>query len=169
VGVHKTEGFSKSAKKMTLNSETSEGIRIAGVCACVRACVRGSSYNSCQNNAIAILSIFIATSFCEMAQYLLKLPGVKSILSNRLCCQDSLEQFFGKQRQQGGTNDNPNIQQFENNTSTLRIANSFTLASFHGNCSRSQQAKKHECPSNISVGKLTDLPLPKRIRKGMQA
>jgi len=117
---------------------------------------------------LAILSILIATSFCEMAQYLLKLPGVKSVLSNRLCCQDSLEQFFGKQCQQGGTKDNPNVQQFVNNTSTLRIANSFTLTPFHGNCGQSHQAKKYECPGNISVGKLTDLSLPKRIRKGMQ-
>ena len=46
-------------------------------------------------------------SFYEMAQYLLQLPGVESALSNRLCCQDLLENFFSKQRQ--ATNNNPNV------------------------------------------------------------
>ena len=52
------------------------------------------------------IAIVIMKSLCEMAQYLLQMPGVNSVLSNRLCCQDLLEQFFCKQRQQRATNDN---------------------------------------------------------------
>ena len=97
-----------------------------------------------------------------MAQYLLKYPGVKNIISNRLCCQDQLEQFFGKQRQRGATNDNPNIQQFENNTSTLIIANSLDLSPFHGNCGQKSQERKR--PGDISVSQ-ENVPLPKRTRQ----
>ena len=95
-----------------------------------------------------------------MAKYLLQLPGVKSVLSNRLCCQDQLEQFFGKQRQRGGTNDNPNITQFENNTSAIRVADSVVLSSSHGNCQRRTKRSK---PGDISVSNENE-PLPKRPR-----
>ena len=100
-----------------------------------------------------------------MAKYLLKLPWVKSVLSNQLCCQDQLEQFFGKQRQRGGTNDNPNINQFENNTSAIRVADSVVLAPSHGNCCRSQGNKhKRISPGDTSITDDENKPLPKRTR-----
>ena len=96
-----------------------------------------------------------------MAQYLLQLPGVDSLLSNRLCCQDLLEQFFGKQRQRGATNDNPNVQQFECNTSAIQVASSIALAPVHGNC-RGTNSKKR--PGELHVASELELPLPKRPR-----
>ena len=99
-------------------------------------------------------------SFCEMSRYLLHLPEVKSVLSNRLCCQDLLEQFFGKQRQQGGTNDNPNVRQFEYNTSALRVINSVAFAPVRGNCGR---FKRKERPGDLAVDK-ENTPIPKRPR-----
>ena len=95
-----------------------------------------------------------------MAKYLLELPGVKAVLSNRLCCQDQVKQFFGKQRQRGGTNDNPNISQFENNTSTIRIADSVIKSSSHENCNRSQRSK----PGDLLITSNENEPLPKRPR-----
>ena len=44
-------------------------------------------------------------------------------LSNNLC-QDSLENFFGCQRQRGVTSENPTVQDFFNNTQALRVVNS---------------------------------------------
>jgi hypothetical protein len=102
----------------------------------------------------------LVKSFCEMSRYLLKLPEVKSVLSNRLCCQDLLEQFFGKQRQQGGTNDNPTVRQFEYNTSALRVVNSVALAPVRGNCGRFKPKKR---PGDLSVDQ-ENTPLPKRSR-----
>ena len=144
-------GFSEGEKvMMTLSRETSEGIRIAG---------NYIVHNSCL--LCLFYTMFTVKSFCEMAQYLLQLPGVDSLLSNRLCCQDLLEQFFGKQRQRGATNDNPNIQQFECNTSAIRVASSIALAPVRGNC-RGTNSKKR--PGELYVASELELPLPKRPR-----
>ena len=43
-----------------------------------------------------------------------------AFLSNNLC-QDPLENFFGCQRQRGGTSDNPTLHEFYNNTQALRV------------------------------------------------
>lgn len=66
---------------------------------------------------------FAAKSFVEMVRYLFTMPDVKAFLSRRIC-QDPLEQFFGCQRQRGGTHDNPNAQEFLRNTQALRVVNS---------------------------------------------
>ena len=134
------------------------------------SCMYGYNYiiivlHVCYYNLLLMPNVYpLVTSFCEMTKYLLKLPGVKSVLSNRLCCQDLLEQFFGKQRQRGGTNDNPNINQFLNNTSAIRVADSVVVAPSRGNCCRSQGKKrKHISPGDISVTNENE-PLPKRTR-----
>ena len=49
-------------------------------------------------------------------------------------CQDPLENFFGCQRQRGGTSDNPNVQEFLTNTGALRVVNSFCRGPATGNC-----------------------------------
>ena len=133
---------------MTLSRETSEGIRIA------------DSFRIFPLYAFSI-SILIVKSFCEMAQHLQQLPGVESVLSNRLCCQDLFEQFFGKQHQRGATNDNPNVQQFESNTSAIRVASSIALAPVRGNC-RGTNSKKR--PGELQVVSELNFPLPKRPR-----
>ena len=48
--------------------------------------------------------------------------------------QDPLENFFGCQRQRGGTNDNPTVQEYYSNTQALRIVNSFCRDPVRGNC-----------------------------------
>lgn len=84
-----------------------------------------------------ILLFFIAKSFIELLQYLFSLPDVKdnhlAFLSNHLC-QDPLESFFGQQRQRGRTGDNPNVQEFLNNTAALRVVNGFCRGPTTGNC-----------------------------------
>ena len=51
-------------------------------------------------------------SFIGLVKYLFTLPVINdkklAFLSNNLC-QDPLKQFFGCQRQRGGTSDNPNV------------------------------------------------------------
>ena len=75
-------------------------------------------------------------SFVELVRYLFSLPSVKSkklaFLSQNIC-QDPLENFFGTQRQRGGTSDNPNVLEFYNNTGALRVVNSFCRPISTGN------------------------------------
>ena len=94
----------------------------------------------------------LVNSFTEVAKFLLKIPGVKFLLSERFC-QDPLEAFFGNQRAKGGRNDNPNVEQFCNSTVSLRVQGSAALAPIRGNCKRQT--------STITVD---ETPLPKRAR-----
>ena len=95
-------------------------------------------------------------SFIEMVQYLLSLPGVQYILSEKLC-QDPIEAFFGKQRAAGGRSDNPTVQQFCQNTVSLRVQGLTAIESIRGNC-----GKRERCASDADS--LSD-PLPKCPRR----
>ncbi len=74
-------------------------------------------------------------SFVGLVRYLFSLPDVKdnrlAFLSQNIC-QDPLEKFCGCQRR-GGTSDNPNAQEFYNNTGALRVINSFCRGPAKGN------------------------------------
>ena len=74
-------------------------------------------------------------SMVELIPFLLKVKGVKYVLTEKFC-QDPLESFFGKQRIKGGSNDNPNVATFLKNTSSLRFgcteANERKLSSWKG-------------------------------------
>jgi len=72
-------------------------------------------------------------SFLELVSYIFSQPGVTSFLSQRLC-QDTIEKFFGCQRQRGGTNENPTVPEFNKNTQALRVVNSFYRHNASGNC-----------------------------------
>lgn len=72
-------------------------------------------------------------SFVALVRYLFTLPGVKVFLSERVS-QDPLEKFFGCQRQRGGVNENPNVQEFYKNTQALRVVNSVARPAVYGNC-----------------------------------
>ena len=87
-------------------------------------------------------SIYYAgKSFVEMVEYLFKnVPDLNFFLSNRIC-QDTLENFFGQQRQRGKANENPNTAEFIKNTQALRIINS-TCATIRGNCRDSDSKGK---------------------------
>ena len=91
-------------------------------------------------------------SFVEVVRYLFGIPGVKFVLSERFS-QDPLEKYFGYQRQRGGTNENPNVQQMVHNASALRALKSVTLNSVRGNCGRG-----HKRPALI----VDDSPLLKK-------
>ena len=94
-------------------------------------------------------------SFVELVKYIFTIPGVSVFLSNRIC-QDPLEGFFGQQRQRGRVNENPNAEQFYENTRALRVING-ACSQVKGNCRGSNKARK---------GPQVDMtPLPKRRYK----
>lgn len=67
---------------------------------------------------------------------------------------DYAKTFCGKQRQCGGTNENPHMKQFLDNTAALRVMNSVALDAVRGNVTAQD--------GTIDV---SDTPLPKRRRK----
>ena len=98
------------------------------------------------------MHISTVKSFVEIVQYILKIPGAKFFLSERIS-QDPLENFFGVQRQRGRTGDNPNASQFCKNTQAIRLINS-VCANVKGNCRGRKQ----------SIDMEDNNPLPKRRR-----
>lgn len=94
-----------------------------------------------------------AKSFIEIVQYIFMLPDVESFLSQRLC-QDSLEKFFGCQRQRGRVNDNPNVAEFVKNTQAIHVIGSFCQNPKYGNCQGSNSDQSEE----------VHVSLPKRRR-----
>lgn len=103
-----------------------------------------------------------ALSFIGLVEFLFSRPEIKeqklAFLSNNLC-QDPLEQFFGCQRQRGGTSDNPNVLEFCHNSQALRVVDSFCRGPVRGNC-----RQKRCCHS---VDKENTIPLLKRPRKSL--
>jgi len=81
--------------------------------------------------------VFTVKSFVELVRYIFTIPGVDIFYSNRLC-QDVLENFFGQQRQRGGTHQNPNCVQFTKNMQAFRVINT-TCATVRGNCRKGQE------------------------------
>lgn len=104
----------------------------------------------------ASICIFIVVkSFVEMAKFLLNQPGIEYILSEKFC-QDPLEVFFGKQRAQGGRNDNPTSHQFLKNTVSLRIQATVATDPARGNCRKR--------PLHHDAAEIDETPLPRRKR-----
>ena len=97
-------------------------------------------------------------AFVGMVRYLFSLLEVKNnqlaFLSQNIC-QDPLENFFGCQRQRGGTSDNPSALEYYRNTQALRVVNSFCRGPVKGNCRGGQSSK--------DIGD-ENTPLPKRRR-----
>ena len=76
-------------------------------------------------------------SFVGIVRYLFSLQEVKEnklALLSMAFCQDPLENFFGCQRQRGGTSDHPDLSQFYKNTQALRVINGFCRGPVRGNC-----------------------------------
>lgn len=96
---------------------------------------------------------FPVKSFIQLVQYLFTLPGVTSFLSEKIS-QDPLEKFFGRQRQRGGANENPNVAQFLLGNQALRIINSIDLDITRGNTRGSNRS--------CLPGQENVKPLPKR-------
>ena len=76
-------------------------------------------------------------------------------MSQRLC-QDSLEKFFGCQRQRGRVNDNPNVAEFVKNTQAIRVIGSFCQNPKYGTC----RGNNSEQSEDVHVS----LPKRRRIR-----
>ena len=87
----------------------------------------------------------------EMIPFLLKVKGVKYVLTEKFC-QDPLESFFGKQRMHGGSNDNPTVAAFLKNSASLRVQGSVALKPMRGNCRRGKENRDID---------IDDTPLPK--------
>ena len=102
-----------------------------------------------------MMHAYAVHSFIEMTQFLLAVPGVLYILSEKLC-QDPLESFFGKQRAAGGRSDNPTVRQFCSSTVSIRVQGSAALEPMRGNCASR--------PTSTGLGDSIETPLPKRPR-----
>ena len=87
----------------------------------------------------------IAMSFIGLVKMIFALPEVKgqklAFLSMHLC-QDPLENFFGCQRQRGGTSENPDVNEFSNNTQALRVVNGLCRGPVRGNCRGAKKGGK---------------------------
>ena len=78
-----------------------------------------------------------------MVRYMFSLPEVKDnhlAFLSRNICQDPLENFFGCQRQRGGTSENPSVQEYYRNTQALQVVNSFCRGPVKGNCRGNKSA-----------------------------
>ena len=142
-----SEGFSKAEKnRMLLSTETLLGLRMTGVTIIKTFCMYTSvhlfySSHTCSSQSSSCF--LTAKSFIDLVQYLFSLPEAKqnnlAFLSNNIC-QDPLENFFGSQKQRGGTSDNPNAKEFYKNTAALRVVNSFCRSSARGICRLDSEA-----------------------------
>lgn len=73
-------------------------------------------YHLCLNHSI--YSKCVVKSFTNLGLKLLRLPGVKYLLSE-VFSQDPLERYFSCQHHRGGSSDNPTAQQVPYNAATL--------------------------------------------------
>jgi len=90
----------------------------------------------------------------ELVEYIFTIPGVTVFLSERLS-QDTLENYFGCQRQRGKSHENPNVLQFCDNHQALRVINGTCATVSKGNCRGSK---------NVINWEQENRPLPKRRR-----
>lgn len=63
---------------------------------------------------IVVISV---KSFCELGPNLIKSTGC--YLLSEVFCQDPVERYFSRQRNRGGGNDNPTVEQFQKNANIL--------------------------------------------------
>ena len=98
----------------------------------------------------------------ELTRYLLnKHKGCELFLLSERVSQDTVENYFAKQRARGGRNDNPTIKQCLVNDGALRLQNSQALDPVRGNCS--QKKTLYSDPLE-AVNVALNNPLPKRLR-----
>lgn len=137
-------------ERMLISKETLAGLRMTGI-------ISLQEFDLVFDKPFCFTTYFPVKSFTQLVQYLFALPDheVKSFLSERIS-QDPLEKFFGRQRQRGGVNENPNVSQFLKGNQALRVINSIDLDITMGNTWGSN------C-SNLP-GKENVAPLPKRRR-----
>ena len=95
---------------MLLSDESILGLRMTG-----KYNINDNKIRNKNLRIIFDIITHIALSFIGLVEFLFSRPEIKdkrvAFLSNNIC-QDSLEQFFGCQRQRRGTSDNPNVKKF---------------------------------------------------------
>ena len=79
-------------------------------------------------------------------KYLFTVPGVEMFFSRHIC-QDPLEKFFGNQQQIGSAHDHTTVNDFQKNTQTLRVVNSFCRGTVKGNCRGNDDLQKMDSQS----------------------
>ena len=125
----------------------------------VNASVSGSSDNYLALYQLQVLPPLLRTAH----SFMLTLMSRPEIIVNNVAflsqniCQDPLENFFGCQRQRGGTSDNPNLKEFYQNTQALRVVDSFCRAPVRGNCRGASKGR--------SLDVADQAPLPKKKEK----
>ena len=70
------------------------------------------------------MRLYFCCKIVYLVNYVFSVPGIKEkriVLLSRNLCQDPLENYFGCQRQCGGTSDNPNALEYGKNTEALRV------------------------------------------------
>lgn len=87
-------------------------------------------------------------SFIALAKDLLR-EGYSFVLTEKLLCQDPLEQFFGHQRDATGSNNNPSMEQVLSYNRLHAVTKSMEVE-LSGNCSKRGKAIQ-----------ITNEPLPK--------
>jgi len=134
----------KQRSMMLLPQATRDGIRITGT----QGFLIASSYY-----------YFTVSSFVELVPYIFSIHGATCFFSNRIN-QDTLEKFFGMQRQSGRSNENPTVSEFIKNTENFRVISSIWIDNVTGNC-RGRKSKEMD----LTAAKQ---PLRKRQRKRSQ-
>ena len=79
-----------------------------------------------------LLFYFSVNSFIVLGRLLLNEDGVKFLLSEKLS-QDSLEEYFSKQRAKGGADKNPTLETFNRNFLVLNVAGDELVRVVNGN------------------------------------
>jgi len=98
----------------------------------------------------------------DLTRYILKRhEGCELFLLSERVSQDTVENYFAKQRARGGRNDNPTLKQCLVNDGALRLQNSHALDPVRGNCS--QKRYLYSEPEE-AVDVALNNPLPKRRR-----
>ena len=64
-----------------------------------------------------IMVDLVPVKFCELAPHLITSTGC--YILSEVFCQDPVEHYFSRQRNQGGGNDNRNLEQFHTNAAVL--------------------------------------------------
>ncbi len=133
------EEISASDKaRMCISRETLEGLKFTGNCEINIL----NQYHACSSHTVE--------AFVELTRYLLSQPGVSEKLT-----QDTVECLFGRQRQRGGYNDNPNVQGFLYGLNSLRVQGSSAVKVLRGNSRR----RKESTPLVVD-----NTPIPKRTQ-----
>ena len=103
------------------------------------------------------------SSFINLVKNIFTIEGVSFFLSEKLS-QDSLEKFFGCQRQRGRTSTNPTCEEFCTNTQALHVVDTLCADVSGGNC-RGKKRSSHG--GTITSADLQPLLKRRRMRKSL--